>query len=205
MLEPSGWYAGHALKDMDCLTEASVSERDWGVYLASRRYLLESGWTEQYFTDHFCVIDIVYEFRPIGVDGPYGAGEVAYKATFAPYEQSWEHQFPVVIDGEEPVLTDGVATIDEAKGHYPPELLPMIQSVMSPSEVIATLEAIAGPLVSDPGVNMGPPIGIDFVRLYAAASQTNPDSVECWDQYIIYLIDVETGELLEPQYTGGCP
>jgi hypothetical protein len=204
-LKTSGSYAGHALEDMSCLTVDTMSAGHWGLYLASRAFLLSHGWTEQYFTEHFCVIAVEYAYRGVDVAGPYGAAGVAYKATFPPYVLSWVHDFPTRVDARDaPVLTDGVATIDETNGHYPPELVPAVQSVLSPAEVIQALEAVAGPLTTNPMVNMGPSIGRKFVRLYAGASQLNPKSTACTDRFIEFLVDVETGEAVEQTYNGPC-
>jgi hypothetical protein len=190
---------GDLLQDEACLTSADVTAENWGLYLASRSYMVAQGYTEEYVDEHFCPIDFDFQYNPPTERIRHsGTGRVTYKATFEPYYAWWQHHFPVFVDDSElPTLTDGAATVDEtgeAALIQEREYLPPVEGVLPPNELGARLEALVGPFDEQVLVNMGPSLGIGTVRLYAQTQKDNPASEHCSDRIMIGTVDAETGE-----------
>ncbi len=202
---PLGSKVGHKfLKDDKCLTSLDADVYKWGIFEASRKFLIQKGYTRAYFDQHFCPIAINYEYN---LNPEYGYALVTYKSTFDPYLAWWQHHFPVVIDNnKQPKIQDSMAIIDTSgKTVFVPEFeISEINTLLSPEKLYNTMKALIGTFDGPLAVYMGPAIGKKQVRLYARAVNKNPNSSNCSDTERIGVIDIETGKG-EITFSGSCP
>ncbi len=187
------------LKKKDrCLTYSDVNMNDWGMYHASRDYLINIGYHSDYLDKHFCPLQIDY-------DKQLSWASVTYKASFEPYYGWWQHGFPVVKDENSiPKLVNGHASVDfSCKACVLKIPVTEIKNTLSAKQLYDLMLKLIGPFDEPLHVGMGPGIGKNTMRLYATASNKNPKSTSCADTERGGNIDIETGEG-SVSYDGAC-
>ncbi|MFH1506006.1 MAG: hypothetical protein ABIE94_03360 [archaeon] len=203
-LGPNG--NGGLLSEDDCLTAGDVETDEWGMYLASKDFLLQKGLSSGYFEDHFCPMKIKYEYHE-GIIRDYGYVRVTYKFTYDPYVAWWQHRFPIFIDDDDqPIFEDGVAVVDTTNESsiIPYFEIAEYESLLSPRELTRDMASLIGKFVEPIHVYMDRRIDNMNVIMYGTTQTDNPDATStCGDSIMIGIVDMASGDT-RIKYSGEC-